>query len=253
MKRRQSLAILAVIVVSVGLYFAVDAARHQSRLRSTENNLRQLGLGLLNYESAYKVFPPARMENHSWRIRMVPFLISSAHFVNYDFTVPWDADPNLMLDRRPIPVGKGPNASEMIIAGMPFDFSNGSCVPQTTAFVSIVGENAFADYENGRRTNDCPDGIENTIAIVQTSRQDIHWLHPIDLEFETMSFKINDGPKSIASPDDDEPFVCFADGMVTRISREIPSDVLRALTTRNGNEKWTRADAISRGWLIQLQ
>lgn len=109
MKSARPLRMLVLIsVCGAGLFLTADFARQQAFKENSENNMRQLALGLLNYEAAHRVFPPARMADHSWRIRLVPFLISSAHYANYDFSRPWDSSENLLIDRRAIPIGMGP-------------------------------------------------------------------------------------------------------------------------------------------------
>jgi prepilin-type N-terminal cleavage/methylation domain-containing protein/prepilin-type processing-associated H-X9-DG protein len=61
------LVVIAIIGILVAMLLpAVQAAREAARRMECSNKLKQLGLALVNYESAHKVFPPGRMGCDGW-------------------------------------------------------------------------------------------------------------------------------------------------------------------------------------------
>lgn len=76
------LVVIAIISVLIALLLpAVQAAREASRRSQCSNHLRQLGLGLLNYESQHRQLPPGAVlhdqrgaRGYSWRVVVLPFV-----------------------------------------------------------------------------------------------------------------------------------------------------------------------------------
>lgn len=71
------LVVIAIIGILVALLLpAIQSAREAARRSQCVNNLRQLGVGVLNYESTYKEFPPGgkSFNNLSWRCYILPFI-----------------------------------------------------------------------------------------------------------------------------------------------------------------------------------
>jgi len=62
------LVVIAIIGILVALLLpAVQSAREAARRSQCKNNMRQLALALLNYESTYQAFPPAAVSNSAGR------------------------------------------------------------------------------------------------------------------------------------------------------------------------------------------
>ena len=114
----------------------------------------------------------------------------------------------------------------------------------------LVGDDAFGKPDGWRAIDEIVDGLDTTIAVVETARTDVHWLSPEDLNAATMSFTVNDGPNSISSRHPRGPAVLFGDGAVYRLNPDIDPDTLRALITIDGAEDISRNRLVDAGLLV---
>lgn len=121
------LVVIAIIGVMVGLLLpAVQAAREATRRMSCSNNLKQLGLALMNYEDVYNTFPSrscgtqtgpiSNGGRRSGMIGLLPFLEQVAFYRNIEGGDPTKSPPLPPGGPWPwYPVGNGPDQTMMFV------------------------------------------------------------------------------------------------------------------------------------------
>ncbi len=88
------LVVIAIIAILIGLLLpAVQKVREAAARSQCQNNLKQLGLACLNYESANSGFPPALTGYYNpsavpvnWGTYVLPYIEQTALYERYDFT-----------------------------------------------------------------------------------------------------------------------------------------------------------------------
>jgi len=65
----------------------VQAAREAARRSQCQNHLKQLGLGIHNFEDVYKSLPHSRYDaRYTWAVELLPFIEQRALFEQWDLT-----------------------------------------------------------------------------------------------------------------------------------------------------------------------
>ncbi len=91
------LVVIAIIAVLIALLLpAVQQAREAARRTQCKNNLKQLGLSLMNYESTTGVFPYEKCTtgvNQNWIQMVLPYMDQAPLYNQFNFNLSW-ADPS---------------------------------------------------------------------------------------------------------------------------------------------------------------
>ena len=192
------LVVIAIIGILVGLLLpAVQAAREAARRMQCSNNLKQLGLAALNYESAHKLFPMGHAHKGHldsaggrggtaffWSAMILPFIEGQNLYNQFDFRFP------VFNNNNP---AWGNNNNEVCKQTVPWARCPSDIAPETrrwggavhkaeiatTSYMANGGsfynslsthENTRSDYANGMsfrqsgiRIADVTDGTSNTI------------------------------------------------------------------------------------------
>ncbi len=230
------LGVLVVVGAVLVLWRLAQPAREASRRSSCKGQLKIFGLALHNYHDVYRSFPPAYIADkngrpmHSWRVLPLPFLAEPALYERYRFNEAWNSPHNRTLADG-LPIGMSG------IVPMYHCASDRNSDPLHTSFVVVVGPDTIYPGSATRRIKDITDGSSNTVVVAEMAESGIHWMEPRDLDFNAMSFRVNDPRgKCIRSKHTGVAHVLLADGSVRAISEDIDPQVLKGMLTIAGGE-----------------
>ncbi len=182
----------ALIAVALAASVAVWLARTVTRLREEARSaqcvchLAQLALAVQNYESRYGSLPPAAITDVngkpllSWRVAILPFIEEEALYRQIKLDEPWDGPNNRRLN-----------------ALCPSNFRCPGHFDRTgegyTNYLAVVGPRTlFPGDGKARQRSEILDDPASTLMVVESANSAINWMEPRDLEWDRMSFRLND-------------------------------------------------------------
>ncbi len=226
-----------VLVVGGGIFFLVMQGK---RFEQSQNNMKQLGLAMLQYQMMFGHFPASagsRGEGepvHSWRVAILPYLEQGYVYDQYHFDKPWDAPENQAVASLTMQNYQSPRLS-----------NHG----QNTSFAVVVGEDTIfppTKEESGFRGGISPahirDGTSNTILVIEIANSDIHWAEPRDISIDQLQ-RVSDGADpSAANVVPLQAIVGLADGSVHLFGPEITPDLWDKFLHRDDGQMidWSR-------------
>jgi len=186
-------------------------------------------LAVANYHETYGCFPPVYVADrdgkpmHSWRVLILPFLEQKELYNAYNFAEPWNGPSNRNLVSR---VG-----NIYLRSGLESEQN------RTTSFVAVVGPQTVWPGSTATAYKNLRDGSHETLLVVEVPDGQFLWMEPRDLEFDSISFRINDGSGRGLGSRLGGARVVSADGTVRTLPDDFDPEKLRAMLTANGGEK----------------
>jgi prepilin-type N-terminal cleavage/methylation domain-containing protein len=205
------LVVIAIIGILVGLLLpAVQAAREAARRMSCQNNLKQIGLALHNYESTYRAFPaaaywksglmsntaapgPGQSRNFSWIATTLPYIEQTALYNSINFSLPLVTGPG--GDRNSAPpssmVGQSLANGQLIVSQRIPTFEcpsdpafGGNASPHALGWSNYAGTEGYDWWQRPNhplsglfnlntynKIAAITDGTSNTLAVVEACTQ----------------------------------------------------------------------------------
>ena len=202
---------------------AVQAAREAAHRNMSQNNLKQIGLALLNFEFTHKRLPARAIFGKdgkpllSWRVQVLPYLDEEQLYQQFHLDEPWDSEHNKAL------IEKMPDA----FRHPKFD------APGMTLYEAVVGKGFAFDGNEGLKLAAFTDGTSNTVLVVEASPEKaVIWTKPDDFEPDDKNVLSGLGGLFAGGI-----FNClFCDGHVEGIADGIDPTFFRAMLSRNGGE-----------------
>ena len=172
------LVVILVVGILIGMLSPPRAAHRASFRTMHANQIRQIDLAILHYESVHGHFPPAYIADkngtpmHSWRVLILPYLEQQAVFDQYDFDEPWNGPNNSKLADQ---LQGGPFAS------IPYPSSERI---EMTGFKLVTGPGTAFVEDRTTGFLDILDGSSNVIMLVDDNAKPVNWMSPADVTLE---------------------------------------------------------------------
>jgi hypothetical protein len=233
---------LFVVLPAALLLPAIQASREVARKATSNQNLKQIGLGLHNFHAAHGAFPAAYSIDAearpllSWRVYLLPYVEQEQLFNKFRLDEPWDSPHNLTLLPEMPTVYRSPLSNgidETVYVAIPIE-DGAICRP----VVSAEG----VSPPLGVSLREIVDGTSNTVMVVEVeAKYAVPWTKPVDYptaesallaNYSERSGHASNGGAQSSESRVDCVLALFADGAVIAPGQGIP----RSAVTKSGGE-----------------
>lgn len=203
---------------------AVQQVRSAARTAESMGNMRDIAIGMFNFEQAYRSFPPAKGANNqlSWRVHILPYIEHMDLYEEFHLDEPWNSPHNLTLvDRMPDlyispSVELAPGKTVYVVPTS----------PPTQDPLARQHSAAFIQGQPGPRIADFLDGTSNTILMLEVEPEAaVTWTQPADWIYDPDDPMHSLGRKSSFA-------AAMADSTVQRLQNSLSPERFKSMITR---------------------
>lgn len=194
---------------------AVQGAREAARRAQSNNNMKQILIGLHAYHDVHNAFPPAVVKDkdgkplYSGMVCLLPYIEQQPLYDRFDKDKAWDSPENQPFSSINIPTFMDP--------------SNANSTPGRTDYLLISGKGSILEDAPGVRhtMSEIHDGTSNTIILMEV-KGNASWAAPNTWD---ISKPLNGNHPRIV-------IVGFADGSVRSLDQNINPETLRRMVEK---------------------
>lgn len=199
----------------------VETGRSGARRSQSKNNLKQIGLSLMNYHDVHRQFPPSGTFDefghgqHGWITHMLPYFDQEELHSTIDLQSPWNSERNAPLMKTHLPALLNP--------GLTWETAR---VAGGFAATHYAANPKFLRVNSSLQSSDVKDGLSNVLVAGEIKDGIPAWGSPGN--FRSTELKL-DSPGAFGSPSTGVVQFVLGDGTVRAISENIDPEVLKAL------------------------
>lgn len=199
------LVVIAIIAILIALLVpAVQKVREAAARTQCENNLKQIGLALANFEGAYKYYPVGGLSvtpRSAWTTLILPYVEQDNVRNAYNATVDWTDPANSAIIKTPVKIYVCPTADPARTAydtisgvqypGAPIDYTNTNSIA-ANSFTGLAANGGYTSAGSasragiitsptsstnpaGTRVKQIIDGLSNTITVTECAFRPQYW------------------------------------------------------------------------------